>query len=131
MARVSGVDLPKEKRIDIALRYVYGIGPSNALKLIEEAGIDPSKRVKNLTEEEVNKFNSIISKNIKVEGDLRREIQGNIKRLIEIGSYRGYRHRRNLPCRGQRTKTNARTKRGKRRTVGAVKAVETKAPAAE
>ena len=122
MARVAGVDLPKNKRLDIALRYIYGIGPAIANEMIAELELDPAKRVKDLTEEEVNKINTLITKNLKVEGDLRREIQGNIKRLIEIGSYRGLRHRRNLPVRGQRSKTNARTRRGKRKTVGAGKA---------
>jgi small subunit ribosomal protein S13 len=122
MARVAGVDLPKNKRLDIALRYIYGIGPAIADEMIAELNLDPTKRVKDLTEEEVNKINNLITKNLKVEGDLRREIQGNIKRLIEIGSYRGMRHRRNLPVRGQRSKTNARTRRGKRKTVGAGKA---------
>ncbi|MCL1972986.1 MAG: 30S ribosomal protein S13 [Endomicrobia bacterium] len=122
MARVAGVDLPKNKRLDIALRYIYGIGPAIANEMIAELNLDPAKRVKDLTEEEVNRINNLITKNLKVEGDLRREIQGNIKRLIEIGSYRGLRHRRNLPVRGQRSKTNARTRRGKRKTVGAGKA---------
>lgn len=122
MARVAGVDLPKNKRLDIALRYIYGIGPAIANEMVAELNLDPAKRVKDLTEEEVNKINTLITKNLKVEGDLRREIQGNIKRLIEIGSYRGLRHRRNLPVRGQRSKTNARTRRGKRKTVGAGKA---------
>jgi len=122
MARVAGVDLPKAKRLDIALRYVYGIGPAIADEIIKELALNPAKRVKDLSEEEVNKINNLITKNIKVEGDLRREIQANIKRLIEIGSYRGSRHRRNLPVRGQRSKTNARTRRGKRKTVGAGKA---------
>ncbi|MDR2811727.1 MAG: 30S ribosomal protein S13 [Endomicrobium sp.] len=121
MARVAGVDLPKNKRLDIALRYIYGIGPAISNEIIAELSLDPAKRVKDLTKEEVNKINNIITKNLKVEGDLRREIQSNIKRLIEIGSYRGSRHRRNLPVRGQRTKTNARTRRGKRKTVGAGK----------
>jgi small subunit ribosomal protein S13 len=122
MARIAGVDLPKEKRIDIALCYIYGIGRFIAKKILDETQIDPSKRVKNLTETEVGKISSAISSDYKVEGDLRREIVSNIKRLQEIGTYRGMRHRRNLPARGQRTKTNARTKRGKRKTVGAVKA---------
>lgn len=122
MARVAGVDLPQKKRIDIALRYIYGIGPTLASLIVNEAQIEPSKRVKDLSEEEVNKLNAIISKNYKVEGDLRREVQHNIRRLIDIGSYRGYRHRRNLPTRGQRTRTNARTRRGKRKTVGSVRA---------
>jgi small subunit ribosomal protein S13 len=119
---VSGVDLPNNKRLDIALRYIYGIGPAISSEIIKELSLDPSKRVRDLTEEEVNKINNLITKNLKVEGDLRREIQQNIKRLIDIGSYRGMRHRRNLPVRGQRTKTNARTRRGKRKTVGAGKA---------
>ncbi|MCX5782315.1 MAG: 30S ribosomal protein S13 [Elusimicrobia bacterium] len=118
MARVAGIDLPKAKRVDIALRYVYGIGPFLSAVVLKEAEVDPAKRVKDLTEEEVNKISSIISKSYKVEGDLRREVQSNIRRLIDIGSYRGFRHRRNLPVRGQRTKTNARTRRGKRKTVG-------------
>jgi small subunit ribosomal protein S13 len=122
MARVAGVDLPKNKRLDIALRYIYGVGPAISNEIIAELSLDPAKRVKDLTEEEVNKINSLITKNLKVEGDLRREIQANIKRLIEIGSYRGLRHRRSLPVRGQRSKTNARTRRGKRKTVGAGKA---------
>jgi small subunit ribosomal protein S13 len=118
MARVAGTDLPKNKRLDIALRYIYGIGPAISNEIIAELALDPAKRVKDLTQEEVNKINNIITKNLKVEGDLRREIQANIKRLIETGSYRGLRHRRNLPARGQRTKTNARTRRGKRKTMG-------------
>jgi len=122
MARVAGVDLPKGKRLDVALRYIYGIGPAISNEIIAELQLDPAKRVKDLTEEEVNKINNLITKSLKVEGDLRREIQANIKRLIEIGSYRGNRHRRNLPVRGQRSKTNARTRRGKRKTVGAGKA---------
>jgi small subunit ribosomal protein S13 len=121
MARVAGVDLPKNKRLDIALRYIYGIGPAISDEIISELALDPTKRVKNLTEEEVNKINNLITKNLKVEGDLRREIQSNIKRLIEIGSYRGSRHRKNLPVRGQRSKTNARTRRGNRKTVGSGK----------
>jgi len=131
MARVAGMDLPKVKRLDIALRYIYGIGPYLADQIVQEAQIDPAKRVKDLTEEEVNKLNAIIAKNYKVEGDLRREIQANVRRLMDIGSYRGYRHRRNLPVRGQRTKTNGRTRRGKRKTVGASKAAKAAAaPAA-
>jgi small subunit ribosomal protein S13 len=122
MSRVAGVDLPKNKKLDIALRYIYGIGPAISNKILAELSLDPAKRVKDLTEEEVNKINNFITKNLKVEGELRREIHANIKRLIEIGSYRGLRHRRNLPVRGQRSKTNARTRRGKRKTVGAGKA---------
>ncbi|MCK9583125.1 MAG: 30S ribosomal protein S13 [Endomicrobiales bacterium] len=119
MARVAGIDLPKGKRVDVALRYIYGIGQTLADIIIAESGIDPAKRVKDLSEEEVNKLSTIISKTYKVEGDLRREIQANIRRLMDIGSYRGFRHRRSLPVRGQRTKTNGRTRRGKRKTVGA------------
>ncbi|MDR2616419.1 MAG: 30S ribosomal protein S13 [Endomicrobium sp.] len=126
MARVAGVELPKNKRLDIALRYIYGIGPAMSNEIIAELSLDPAKRVKDLTEEEVNRINNLITKNLKVEGDLRREVQANIKRLIEIASYRGSRHRRNLPVRGQRTKTNARTRRGKRKTVGAGKAQDQK-----
>ena len=131
MARVAGIDLPKAKRIDIALRYIYGIGQVLSDKIVAEAQIDPATRVKDLSEDEVNKLNSIISKDVKVEGDLRREVQGHIRRLMDIGSYRGYRHRRNLPVRGQRTKTNARTRRGKRKTVGAGKAAKSARPAAK
>src|SRR5207237_3044243 len=122
MARISGVDLPKDKRIDIALSYIYGVGRPLAVKVIGEAQVNPATRVKDLTEAEINKLGTIISRDCKVEGDLRREIQQNIRRLIDIGSYRGFRHRRNLPCRGQRTKTNARTRRGRRKTVGAARA---------
>jgi small subunit ribosomal protein S13 len=124
MARVSGVDLPKAKRVDIALRYIYGIGPAISLKILEATGINPSTRVKDLTEGDISKINVEISKTYRVEGDLRREIAGNIRRLIEINSYRGSRHRRNLPAHGQRTKSNARTRRGRRRTVGSSKAAE-------
>ena len=122
MARVAGVDLPKDKKIVFGLAYIYGIGNAISKKIISAVGINPDTRVKNLTEEEVGKLNTEIAANYKVEGDLRREVQQNIKRMIETGSYRGMRHRRNLPVRGQRTKTNARTRRGKRRTVGAVSA---------
>jgi len=122
MARVAGVDLPKNKRVDIALRYIYGIGPAVSNEIIASLSLDPAKKVRNLTEEEVNKINTLISKNLKVEGDLRREVQSNIKRLIEIGSYKGSRHRKNLPVRGQRSRSNARTRRGKRKTVGSGKA---------
>ncbi len=133
MARVAGIDLPKTKRIDIALRYVYGIGPAIADEVLAEAQMDPAKRVKDLNEDDVNKLNTIIAKNYKVEGDLRRDIQQHIRRLMDIGSYRGYRHRRNLPVRGQRTKTNARTRRGRRKTVGSAgkAAAAAAAPAAK
>lgn len=129
MARVAGIDLPKAKRLDVALRYIYGIGPALANRVVAESEIDPAKRVKDLSEAEVSKLSTIIAKSFKVEGDLRREVQQNIRRLMDIGSYRGYRHRRNLPARGQRTKTNARTRRGKRRTVGASKAAKEAAAA--
>jgi len=123
MARIAGVDLPKEKRIDIAIAYIYGIGRTLGRQIIDEANIDPATRVKNLTEAEIGKIAGLIGqKEVKVEGDLRRQLQANIRRLIDIGSYRGFRHRRNLPCRGQRTKTNARTRRGRRKTVGAARA---------
>lgn len=117
MARIAGVDLPKNKRTEIALTYVYGIGKSTSREILDQAGIDPDVRVKDLTEEDATRIRVIIDRDFKVEGDLRREIAQNIKRLQEIGSYRGLRHRRNLPVRGQRTRTNARTKRGSRRTV--------------
>jgi small subunit ribosomal protein S13 len=124
MARVSGVDLPKQKRVDIALRYIYGIGPYRAIQILEAIGVAPETRVKDLTEGDVSKINNEITRSYRVEGDLRREVQGNIRRLIEINSYRGFRHRRNLPVHGQRTKSNARTRRGRRKTVGSAKAAE-------
>ncbi|MDU0206145.1 30S ribosomal protein S13 [Paenibacillus sp. MAH-36] len=117
MARLAGVDLPRDKRVVIALTYIFGIGTTTAQKIIARTGIDGSTRVRDLTEDEVSKIRDVIDKTLKVEGDLRREISLNIKRLIEIGSYRGLRHRRGLPVRGQRTKTNARTRKGPRRTV--------------
>lgn len=117
MARIAGVDIPKEKRIEVALTYLYGIGPALSKKIMEQTGVNPDTRVKDLTDDEVNRIREVIDKGYKVEGDLRKEINFNIKRLIEIGSYRGLRHRRGLPVRGQRTKTNARTKRGPRKTV--------------
>ncbi|KJS85030.1 MAG: 30S ribosomal protein S13 [Peptococcaceae bacterium BICA1-8] len=118
MARIAGVDLPREKRVEIGITYIYGIGRSTSQKILAEAGINPDTRVRDLTEEEVAKLRETISR-MRVEGDLRREISLNIKRLVEIGSYRGVRHRRGMPVRGQRTKTNARTRKGKIRTVGA------------
>lgn len=121
MARIAGVDLPREKRVEIGLTYIYGIGRSTANKILASAGIDPDKRVRDLTEEEVQKLRDEIDGTHKVEGDLRREVALNIKRLIEIGSYRGMRHRRGLPVRGQRSKTNARTRKGPRRTVAGKK----------
>ena len=120
MARIAGVDLPNEKRIEAALPYIFGVGPTRAKKIIAECSIDPNTRAKNLTEDEVGRLQRKVEE-YKVEGDLRREIQGNIKRLQEIGSYRGSRHAKGLPARGQRTRTNARTKRGKRITIGTVR----------
>ena len=128
MARIAGVDLPRDKKISIALAYVYGIGRPLANKILAglSAQIKPDTRVKDLTEDQVGLINSVIQKEYKVEGELRREITANLKRYVEINSYKGYRHRRNLPVRGQRTRTNARTRRGRRRTVGSA----SKAPAA-
>ncbi|MFA5145778.1 MAG: 30S ribosomal protein S13 [Candidatus Omnitrophota bacterium] len=121
MPRIVGVDIPKEKRVEIALGYIYGIGRTVSGKILKIANISPDKRAKDLTEEEVARLSSIIQKDYKVEGDLRREVSANIKRLIDVGSYRGLRHRRGLPVRGQRTKTNARTRKGPRKTVGVVR----------
>jgi small subunit ribosomal protein S13 len=121
MARIAGIDIPPAKRIEIALTYIYGIGPSTAKQIVHDSRLNAQARVKDLTEEEVNHLREIIDKDYKVEGDLRREVGMNIKRLTEIGCYRGVRHRRGLPVHGQRTRTNARTKRGSRRTVGANK----------
>ncbi|MFO7245527.1 MAG: 30S ribosomal protein S13 [Thermaerobacter sp.] len=118
MARIAGVDLPREKRIEAALPYIYGIGWSRSRQILQATGVNPDTRVRDLTEDEVNRLREYIDRHFKVEGDLRQEVQLNIKRLIEIGSYRGLRHRRGLPVRGQRTKTNARTRKGPRRTVG-------------
>jgi small subunit ribosomal protein S13 len=120
MARIAGVDLPKEKRVEIGLTYIYGIGLPTSQKILKETGINPDTRVKDLTEEEVNVLRDYV-KNLKVEGDLRRDVALNIKRLIEIGCYRGIRHRKGLPVRGQRTKTNARTRKGPKRAIGAKK----------
>lgn len=121
MARIAGVDLPRDKRIEIALTYIFGIGLTFSKQILAATGINPDTRTRDLTEEEVSKLREYIDKNYKVEGDLRREESLNIKRLIEIGSYRGRRHRMGLPVRGQRTKTNARTRKGPKRTVGAKK----------
>ena len=117
MARIAGIDLPREKRIEIGLTYIYGIGRTSANKILELAEIDPDTRVKDLTEEEAAKLREVIERDYNVEGDLRREIGLNIKRLVEIGCYRGVRHRRGLPVRGQRTKTNARTRKGPKKTI--------------
>ena len=118
MARIAGVDLPREKRVEIGLTYIYGIGRPTSLVILEKAGVNPDTRVKDLTEEEAGKIRRIIDEEYLVEGDLRREVSLNIKRLMEIGSYRGIRHRRGLPVRGQNTKTNARTRKGPKTTVG-------------
>lgn len=117
MARIAGVDLPKEKRVEIGLTYIFGIGQSSSRKILTETGINPDTRVKDLTEDEVSKLRDAIDKGFSVEGDLRRQKALDIKRLIEIGCYRGLRHRRSLPVRGQRTKTNARTRKGPKRTI--------------
>ncbi len=121
MARIAGVELPREKRIEVALTYIYGIGITSAKKILAETGVDPDTRVNRLTEEDVIKLRSMIESKYKVEGSLRSEIAMNIKRLIDIGSYRGLRHRRGLPARGQRTKTNARTRKGPKKTVAGKK----------
>lgn len=118
MARISGVDLPRDKRIETALTYVYGIGPTSAKRILEVAGVDPDTRVRELSETDASRLREVIEADYRVEGDLRREVNGSIRRLIEIGSNRGIRHRRGLPVRGQRTKTNARTRKGPRKTVG-------------
>ncbi len=117
MARIAGVDIPREKQVWVSLQYIYGIGPTQSQRILERTGVKPDTRVSNLTEEEVNRLRELIDREYRVEGELRKEVDLNIKRLMDIGSYRGLRHRRNLPARGQRTRTNARTKRGTRKTV--------------
>ena len=121
MARIAGIDLPREKRVEIALTYIYGIGRPTATKLLAQTGVNPDTRVKNLTDADISKLREQIEKNLKVEGDLRREVTGAIKRLVDIGAYRGLRHRRGLPVRGQRTRTNARTRKGPRKAGVALK----------
>ena len=121
MARITGVDLPREKRVEIGLTYIFGIGLTTSQTIVRETGINPATRVRDLTEEEVVRLREFIDRNTKVEGDLRREVSQNIKRLMEIGCYRGLRHRKGLPVRGQRTHTNARTRKGPRRQIGAKK----------
>ena len=118
MARIAGIDLPREKRVEAALPYIFGIGLARSKEILKATGVSPDTRVKDLTEEEVARLRETIDKSYKVEGDLQREIQQNVKRLIDIGSYRGVRHRRGLPVRGQRTQTNARTRKGPKKTVG-------------
>ncbi|HZC19607.1 MAG TPA: 30S ribosomal protein S13 [Rubrobacteraceae bacterium] len=118
MARVAGVDLPREKRVEIGLTYVYGIGHSTAKKILEEIGVDPDTKVRDLTDGEAGAIRTYVDQNLQVEGDLRREVNQNVRRLIDIGSYRGFRHRRGLPVRGQRTKTNARQRKGPKPSIG-------------
>jgi small subunit ribosomal protein S13 len=124
MPRIAGVDIPNDKKIKISLRYIYGVGPTNAIAILKEAGIDPERRAKELTEEELAKIIGIIDKGMLVEGALRRHVQQNIARLREVGSHRGNRHRRSLPVRGQRTRSNARTRKGPRKTVAGKKGVK-------
>ena len=121
MARIAGVDIPREKRVEVALTYIYGIGLTSSQKILAQTSINPDTRVRDLSEEQVNRLREVIDKGRKVEGDLRREIAMNLKRLIEVGTYRGTRHRKNLPSRGQRTKTNARARRGAKKTVAGKK----------
>jgi small subunit ribosomal protein S13 len=121
MARIAGVDIPRDKRVEISLTYIYGVGRSTANKILKRAEISPDTRVKDLTEQEISRIREVLEGNHVVEGDLRRELSMNIKRLMDIGTYRGLRHRRGLPVRGQRTRTNSRTRKGPRRTVGARK----------
>jgi small subunit ribosomal protein S13 len=130
VARIAGIDLPSEKRIEAALTYIYGIGPSTARKILAATGVSPDVRVKNLSDEDAGKLRGIIERDLKVEGALRSEMAMNIKRLMDIGAYRGLRHRRGLPVRGQRTKTNARTRKGPKKTAGAVRKPVVKAPLA-
>ena len=127
MPRVLGIDIPGKKRVEYSLRYIHGIGPAAARRVVERAGIDPAKKADDLTDEEVTKVASILQSEYKLEGDLRRDVAQNIRRLITIGSYRGIRHRKGLPVRGQRTSTNARTRKGPRKTVGAVRGKEARA----
>ena len=131
MARIAGVDLPAEKRIEIALTYIYGIGPTTARRILSTTGVNPDQRVKNLSDEDTGKLRGIIERELKVEGALRSEMAMNIKRLMDIGAYRGLRHRRGLPVRGQRTKTNARTRKGPKKTAGAVRKAAPAAAAAK
>jgi small subunit ribosomal protein S13 len=118
LARIAGVDLPRDKRVEVALSYIYGIGRNRAIEILSHTGVSPETRVKDLTEDELGRLREFVDKNYNVEGDLRREVALNIKRLVEIGCYRGIRHRRGMPVRGQKTKNNARTRKGPRKTVG-------------
>jgi small subunit ribosomal protein S13 len=126
MARIAGVDLPRDKRLDIALRYIYGIGPTRAYQIVSGSGVEGGTKVRDLSEDEVSRIRAFIDQNLKVEGDLRREVAQDIKRKIEIGSYQGTRHRRSLPVRGQRTHTNARTRKGPKKTIAGKKKVQAK-----
>jgi small subunit ribosomal protein S13 len=126
MARILGIDLPRDKRIEAALVYIYGIGPTRAMKILTETNIDPNKRSNDLGEDEITKITAFIQKNYVVEGDLRREVQQNVRQHMDIGSYRGIRHRKGLPVRGQRTRTNSRTRKGRKQTVGGMKKKEEK-----
>jgi small subunit ribosomal protein S13 len=126
MARIAGVDLPRDKRLDIALRYIYGIGPTRAFQIVSGSGVEGGTKVRDLSEDEVSRIRAFIDQNVKVEGDLRREVAQDIKRKIEIGSYQGVRHRRSLPVRGQRTHTNARTRKGPKKTIAGRKKVQAK-----
>lgn len=128
MARIAGVDLPNEKRIEIALTYIFGIGQTSAREILEKTGVSPNIRVKAMTEEDTGKIRTVIERDYKVEGTLRTEVAMNVKRLMDIGAYRGLRHRRGLPVRGQRTKTNARTRKGPKKTAGAVRKKTVKSP---
>jgi small subunit ribosomal protein S13 len=126
MARIAGVDLPRDKRLDIALRYIYGIGPTRAFQIVTGSGVEGGTKVRDLSEDEVSRIRAFIDQNLKVEGDLRREVAQDIKRKIEIGSYQGVRHRRSLPVRGQRTHTNARTRKGPKKTIAGKKKTQAK-----
>ncbi|HNR93209.1 MAG TPA: 30S ribosomal protein S13 [Kiritimatiellia bacterium] len=124
MPRLLGIDIPGKKRVDVSLRYIYGIGPKRALEVAAKAGIDPAKKADDLTSDEISKIAGILQSEYRIEGDLRREVSQNIRRLMSVGAYRGIRHRRSLPVRGQRTSTNARTRKGPKKTVGAVRGKE-------
>lgn len=121
MARIAGVDLPRDKRVEIGLQYIFGVGPTTSKKLLLQASVNPNTRVRELTDDEVNRLRDLIDRDVMVEGDLRRQVQLNIKRLVDIGCYRGVRHRRGMPVRGQRTRTNARTRRGKKHAIGGMR----------
>ena len=129
MPRILGIDIPGKKRIEFALRYIYGVGPTRARAIVQAAQVDPAKKADELSDDEINRITHVLQSNYRVEGDLRREVAQNIRRLISIGCYRGSRHKRGLPVRGQRTSTNARTRKGPRRTVGAVRGKEARAAA--